>query len=160
MAWYSLTRHVEVPSTLSFQIQRIFLFALLLLTSVGAAIDLRLILNKPTSDYYGPAGVRIVIFLLDVLSVTICSAGLCFLRVTFLWSFIAIDSINFIFSLILSCLTIFWWGAVSLGFSLLSWIFAFFIIREINMINDHNNNINSGWRHQGDIEIGVVAEEE
>lgn len=136
---------ILVPHSLAFRLQRVFLFALLTLTSIGAIIDLKLILNKSTSEHYGPAGLRFVIFLLDVLSVAICSAGLCFLRINFLWTFIALDSVNFLFSLILSMMTTFWWGGVSLGFSVLSWIFAFGVIREINMVR---NSLK-----RGDIEI-------
>ena len=131
-----MEREILVPRSLSFKIQRVFLVCLLALTSIGAAIDLQLILNKASSDHYGPASLRIIIFLVDVLSVTLCLAGLCFARVNFLWAFITLDAINFVFSLVLSALTTFWWGAVSLGFSFLSWIFAFCIIREINMVRN------------------------
>jgi hypothetical protein len=127
---------VIVPRTLAFRLERVFLFSLLILTSICAALDLKLIVMKPSSEYYGPAGLRIAVFLLDVLSVTICTAGLCFLRVNFLWAFIALDSVNFLMSLILSMMTTFWWGTVSLGFSVLSWIFAFCIIREINLVRN------------------------
>lgn len=120
-----------VPNSFRFRIMKFSLSLLLAGTALGSAFDIGLMIGSP--PLLG-SGLRICVILINLIVIVLGWMGLFYLRINFLWTAIAFTWLGIIFSLVLRYLLKNpSWPIISLILDTLICLFAFLIIREMNI---------------------------